>query len=217
MIKALYELALRENLLKDPDFEPHRVDLRLRITPEGAFHSFVQESEGRKVLVSAVPRLPTSRTGGSVRPGYLFDNPSYVLGHDAKGNGPERIEAFRAQVSDLARLNPQDPELRAFLKFLNDPKAIKSAIASRAEWTGSESDWHDGAVGARRVRVHSRRHSVRAQWTAMRSQPTGQMLQRCLTRAPWSSRSTGTRSSRCRARKAPCSCPSTSLPRAFPA
>ena len=115
-----------------------------------------------------------------MRPGYLFDNPSYVLGHDAKGNGPERLEAFRAQVSDLARLNPQDPELRAFLKFLNDPKAIKSAIAGPRRVDGIGIDWHDGAVGARRVRVHSRKQVRRAQWTAMRSQPTGQMLQRCL-------------------------------------
>jgi CRISPR-associated protein Csd1 len=180
VIRALYELALRENLLKDPDFEPHRVDLRLRITPEGDFHSFIQESEGRRVLVSAVPRLPTSRTGGAVRPGYFFDNPSYVLGHDAKGNGPERLESFRSQVIELAQLHPQDPELQAFLRFLNDPKAIRRAIASRAEWTGSEWIGITVLLDPDATSFLHESKLVRGQWATLRGRASGQKLQRCL-------------------------------------
>ena len=178
MIKALYDLALRENLLLDPDYETHRVDLRLRITPEGAFHSFVQESEGRVVFSSSVPRLPAKRPGGAVKPGYFFDNPSYVLGHDDK-HGPKRLETFRSQVRQVAALNPKDPELAAFLRFLEDPRELSRAIASRPEWTGSE--WIGTTVlfeSDSAAFVHESK-LVRRQWAALRQPVSQKKPQQC--------------------------------------
>jgi hypothetical protein len=56
MLRALHELAEREGLLDDPDFERHRVDLRIRVASDGALLAVEQVSDGRNVLVSAVPR-----------------------------------------------------------------------------------------------------------------------------------------------------------------
>src|ERR1700722_12454390 len=99
MLRALYELAMREGLLDDPDTERHRVDLRIRLALDGALVAVEQVSDGRDVLTSAVPRLP-KRSGLAVRPGLLFDVSGYALG--AGKDAANRAMAFRQLTEQVA-------------------------------------------------------------------------------------------------------------------
>src|SRR6185437_2461162 len=134
MLQALCELAAREGLLDDPDFERHRVDLRIRVARDGALVALEQVSEGREVLTSAVPRLP-KRSGLAVRAGLLFDVSGYALG--AGKDADRRAAAFRVLAEQTA-MATRDAGARAVARFLGDRKAMSAALASRPEWTGAE-------------------------------------------------------------------------------
>lgn len=175
MLQALYELAQREGLLDDPDFERHRVDLRLRVGRDGRFLSLEQVSEGRDVLTTEVPR-PPKRSGLSVRPGLLFDVSGYALG--AGKDAANRLAAFR----DLARQVGQatrDPGVRAVGLLLGRSDQVRAVLASRHEWTGRE--WVGFVVeGDGDLFVHERT-AVRAYWSDQRAKAGGERpLMRCL-------------------------------------
>jgi CRISPR-associated protein Csd1 len=165
MLQALCELAAREGLLDDPDFERHRVDVRIRVARDGSLVAVEQVSEGCEVLTSAVPRLP-KRSGLAVRSGLLFDVSGYALG---AGKDADRRAAFRA-VAEQAAMATRDPGVRAVARFLGDQNAVRAALSRRPEWTGAE--WVGFALDGASEFVHER-SSVRAYWTALRDSDKG--------------------------------------------
>ncbi len=134
ILQALYELALRERLLDDPDFEVHRIDVRITLSADGRPTAVSLLSEGKTVTTTTIPRLPLGRSGQSVKPGFFFDNAGYVL-----GLGPlpfQRSGAFIVLVEEVARTT-NDAGARAVLAFLqSDPKCtVKSMFPDIVDWT----------------------------------------------------------------------------------
>lgn len=175
MLQALHELAQREGLLDDPDFERHRVDLRVRLGRDGRFLALEQVSEGHDVLITVVPRTP-KRTGLCVRPGVLFDLSGYTLG--AGKDGINRLAAFRDVATQVGAVT-DDAGVRAVAAFLAQPKERHRALATRNEWTGRE--WVGFVLeGDGDMFVHAR-PAVRAYWSKQRAQAAGGgRLARCL-------------------------------------
>jgi CRISPR-associated protein Csd1 len=175
MLRALYDLAAREGLLDDPDFERHRVDLRVRVGDGGSLVAVEQVSEGRDALTSAVPRLPR-RTGLAIRPGVLFDVSGYALG--AGKDAERRAAAFRRLAEEVAETTG-DAGARAVAQFLGNGDAVRSALARRTAWTGAE--WVAFTLDGDGDGFVHERPAVRAFWTARRSRASGGAgLLRCL-------------------------------------
>ncbi|WP_223641782.1 type I-C CRISPR-associated protein Cas8c/Csd1 [Corallococcus sp. EGB] len=189
IIGALYEYALREGLLEDPDVEPLAVDFFLEVADDGRFLALVPTSdeEGR-VPRRAVPRKP-QRSGTAIVAGFFVDNAKYVLGHggdEAKARlHPERNAAFRALVDATAK-ETQDPAARAVAAFLGRlDSELPRILNQRAEWTGEERlafRWS----GDDALLVHERL-ALRDAWRRRRSakqEDEGPLMQ-CLVTGRW--------------------------------
>lgn len=96
ILQELYHLALRENLLEDPDYEPKAVPWVIDIGPGGRFLGFVrtqgQTSDGSekkprydKGKMFNIPRHPVRAS--NIAACYLIDNMSYVFGKDERNSG----------------------------------------------------------------------------------------------------------------------------------
>ncbi|MFO0593590.1 MAG: type I-C CRISPR-associated protein Cas8c/Csd1 [Polyangiaceae bacterium] len=170
MLAALYELAQREHLVDDPDYEKKKVDFLLRIDGGGGFVALVptRTEEGRAHEIQ-VPRFP-KRSGTGTTPGFLFDNAKYVLGlggEDAERN--ERcVEAFRGLVVDVAE-RTGDAGAVAVARFFERRREQLAAIREQhpdGAWTGSE--WIAFVLdGDDERRVHDR-PAVREHWASLR-------------------------------------------------
>lgn len=147
MLRALYDLAQRLNLLESPDYEKKKVDLFLRIDENGRFLSL--EPAGDKVGRGKpidVPRLPNRTVG--VKAGLLFDNAKYVLGVSNEEGKADRLDrctaAFREEVGAAAE-QTQDIAVLAVQKFLDQLPEQRASILSKypfgssSDWTGSEN------------------------------------------------------------------------------
>lgn len=136
MIQALYELAQRERLLEDPDYEEQRVDLIISIDADGKYLSLMANGgsklgEGRRLKI---PRLPTTRTSG-IMARLLCDNAKYVLGVEKVGDGrkarPERIAEcaalFEQEVRNLAD-QTTDVAVAAVDRFLRSRGSVLHSL-----------------------------------------------------------------------------------------
>ena len=176
MLLPLYELALCEGLLDEPDYERHRVDLRVRIGKDGRFVRLDPMSEGRDVFLTKVPRLP-KRPSRSLRPGFLFDVSGYALG--VGKDADRRLAALRDLAFQVGEVT-QDAGARALSFFLGQTRDVRAALAARSEWSGAE--WVGFAVdGDGDDFVHAR-PTLRAYWVAQRAVSSGETdkLRRCL-------------------------------------
>lgn len=143
MLKALYDLAEREGLLADPDYEMKRVDFLVRVANSGRFVALVPtvDDEGR----ASEKRVPKTkkRSGTAATPQFLFDNAKYVFGiNDGRmdARSGECAAAFRKWVAEAAE-ETGDEGLNAVARFLAKlSDGMKSIFAERPqkEWTGSE-------------------------------------------------------------------------------
>lgn len=182
MLKALYDLALRENLSPDPDYEPHRVDYFLRIDDEGRALSLIPTAnEQGRALERSVPRLP-KRAG--VDPGYFFDSSQYLLGVVAKNKKPElaqrSVEAITRQVNEIAE-RVDDVGARAVASFFRRRETEFPKVRGWKidEWTGSE--WIAFVRDADGAQPVFDRPVIRAEWARRRNtQLDGSSLVRCL-------------------------------------
>jgi CRISPR-associated protein Csd1 len=140
ILQALYELAERENLIEDPDFELKPIRYMINIGPGGVFLGFqdtnstpaVDETAGRRKKAKPQPkvfRVPLDtgfkmRTSGDC-PGPFVDKREYVLGFpeaNSKGvaqveRGLRRRDLFRAFVKS-AHEATKDEAVAAVLAFL---------------------------------------------------------------------------------------------------
>lgn len=185
MLKALYELAKREGLVEDPDFEKRKVDLFLRIDANGKFLAL--EAAGARAgqgKVIHVPRLP--RRAKNIAPGFLFDNAKYVLGIGKEdrmvGRNEHCAQAFHALVDRLAA-GTQDAGAVAVSRFLTRRHEQLPAVLSAYPF-GNNSDWIGSEFIAFRYVpgngiVHER-DAIRAYWSAIRSRNTDGRTLTCL-------------------------------------
>ena len=185
MLAALYELAQRENLVDDPDYEKKKVDFFLRIDAQGTFRGLIPtRTDGGRAHEIPVPRFP-KRAGIGTNPGFLFDNAKYVLGlggEDIERN--ERcVESFRALVADLVE-RTHDEGAIAVARFFDRRKEQLAAIREQhpdGAWTGSE--WIAFMLDGDDERCVHDRSAVRSHWASLR-QGTGDgeggALIRCL-------------------------------------
>lgn len=132
ILQALYQLALRESLVDDLDYEPKPVGFVIRVDDGGRFlgcqstYSTPQVEEGsrKKPIPRArtfmVPREPP-RTSGA-RAFFFIDKAEYALGIDPDGKRPAdklavRFELFRQRVEECAAAT-HDPGAIAVRDFL---------------------------------------------------------------------------------------------------
>lgn len=131
ILQALYELAEREGLARDLDFEAKPIRFVVRVGHGGRYLGVVDtrgepelDVPGRKRKAMAktfrVPREP-ARTSGA-RAFFLYDKAEYVIGRDPDGKRPAdqlaaRAALFRARVEECARATGDDA-VRAMLELL---------------------------------------------------------------------------------------------------
>lgn len=147
MLRALYDMAQRQGLLENPDYEKKKVDLYLRIDEQGTLLSIeaTGDAVGRGQLID-VPRMPI-RTQ-AIKSGLLFDNAKYVLGTGKAEDKVERLAqcvlAFSDEVKRAADAT-QDSSVQAVARFMDRLPEQRESLVNRypfggpTDWTGSEN------------------------------------------------------------------------------
>lgn len=169
MLRALYDLALREGLLENPDFEKKKVDFFLTVDDEGRALGLIPTGDkigrGKEIYV---PRLPKRTV--AVTSGFLFDKAEYALGVSAEGGErTARCAAEFQKLIDEAAAAVADPGLQAVARFLARRNAELPALLpqnTHGPWTGGEMIAFRYAADD--SLVHER-PAVRAYWSAQRS------------------------------------------------
>lgn len=150
ILQALYELAHRENLMEDPDFEMKPVAWLVMVSPEGKLleitgtHTLPVGAEKKKFR--PVPKslsLPRERpvTSGD-RAFLLFNKAEYVFGVDPEGNREAkklkaRFGLFRQKVKEC--LDGTDDEgVRAVSALLEDVHAGKQVVSLPDDCAGND-------------------------------------------------------------------------------
>lgn len=170
ILQALYDLAQRERLVEDPDFELVLVDFVLRVREDGSLAALVSlQDEKGKGQAMRVPRLPKRANG--IVPGFLVDNAKYVLGlsKSASERDAQCHSAFRQHIRTAALADPDEGLLATnrFYERFEENTAQLFKFRPREEWSGDER-----LAFARDVddqgRVHDRPR-VRAYWAGLRA------------------------------------------------
>jgi CRISPR-associated protein Csd1 len=172
MLRALYDLAQREGLLDDPDFEKRRVDFLVHVDDRGRFLALVPtvDEKGRAKEL-AVPRQPKRTV--KIAAGFFFDNAKYALGIGPEGKSDARVrectDAFRTEVAACAEATGDEgaAALARFLDRLDDERPKLFTKRPAKEWTGSE--WIAFVRDADGTKPIHERRKVRAHWTRLRA------------------------------------------------
>ncbi len=191
ILQALHQLAVREGLLRNPDYEPKPVAWLIRVNREGRLlgiegtHTPVEDARTKQLRslpkMYSVPRQPV-RTSGD-RAFFLVDKAEYVLGIDPVGNRSaskleKRAQLFRKEVAACAEATGDEGVL-AVLKFL-DELGSQGPIALDDETRGN--DLFAFVYSPDVDLLVSNRPVVREFWSAQRAssaEETGALV-RCL-------------------------------------
>lgn len=135
ILQTLYDLAQKEHLMEDPDFEPKPVAWLVRLSGKGELLGIVgthvtEPATGKKPAKEVaksfpVPRQPTGRSGTKAPASFFVDNAKYVFGLSTKGKkfsakeGQEKTALFRELIAECAA-QTRDQGANAVLKFLED-------------------------------------------------------------------------------------------------
>jgi CRISPR-associated protein Csd1 len=146
ILQSLAQLAEREGLIENPDYQIGEVSWVIRLKPDGRFimlQSLLQPPEGKKGRdhgrKMTIPRR-SGRTSG-VDADFLVDNAQYVFGINVdpkKKSNPERLseccQAFAAKVAEAAS-HTGDSRLEAVSRFLAGPdvEAANREVNAQAE------------------------------------------------------------------------------------
>jgi len=135
ILQALYQLAQREGLMEDPDFEPKPVAWLVRVSQEGKLLGirgthYTVPAEGKRkprqvAKTFSIPRRPTGKSGTKAPSGFLVENAKYAFGLPTKDKtfspdeGTEKSGWFREMVAKCAE-ETNDEATRAVVSFLED-------------------------------------------------------------------------------------------------
>ncbi|MDG3002828.1 type I-C CRISPR-associated protein Cas8c/Csd1 [Paludisphaera mucosa] len=192
ILKELADLARREGLLEDPDYEPKPVRWTIDIGLGGKFLDAPEtqgpmDAKGKtRPKVFQVPRT-RPRTSGSAA-NFMVDKPEYVLGFDPDENPKKHGKLaghrslFREYVEEGLAFASEDPGMSALLCFLRDDVAVGQAIAKlRGPAVSNDLIAFRYIAGGENNLIHHR-DAVRTAWKAMRnpSERTNKSLPACL-------------------------------------
>ncbi len=129
MLRQLYDLARREQLVADPDYEPKAISFIVVVGGGGALRSIIStltpppSGKGKSVAKRLMVPRETVRTS-AVQPQFLWDNAQYVFGISVdtkKTKSAEALqrcrESFRSAVEAAAEAT-KDSVLRDVATFL---------------------------------------------------------------------------------------------------
>lgn len=191
MLQALYDLAERENLVPDPDFETKPVAYLVYVGEGGTFIGIrstktTPPAEGnRKPKPVAkdfkVPRQP-GRSGSKPPPQFLVDNAKYVFGLGTADKaisaeeGAERAGWFRERVQACAEATG-DPACKAVTAFLESVATGRIQIDLPEDCVSNDQFAFVNAPDD--TFVHAR-PAVVEYWREERKQEAGDARWRCL-------------------------------------
>jgi len=181
ILQALHDLAQRESLVDDPDFEPRPVAWIIRISETGeplgiiGTHSLLPSGGKRKpkrvAKMFRIPRRPTGKSGIKAPPGFLVENAKYVFGLPTQDKafsaeeGEEKSRWFRDLVTECAEAT-HDKGARAVVQLLNRVAADRHSL-KLPEDCRSNDLFAFQFVGDEDLLVHDR-PNVRAWWKDQR-------------------------------------------------
>jgi len=140
ILRSLVELAQREELLANPDYEPKPVAWIIAVGEDGTFLSLIptasdaEAGKKAKARVFAIPRR-WGRTVNSLAD-FLVDKSEYVLGVEPDGKRKDedlrvRLDLFRRSVRDAAAAT-ECSSLAAVVSFLENDSERGRAIERAA-------------------------------------------------------------------------------------
>jgi CRISPR-associated protein Csd1 len=192
ILKELADLARREGLVDDPDFEPKPVRWVVGLGRGGKLLGVTApelppDAKGKvRPKVFQVPRSP----GRTMKPvaNFLVDKAEYALGFDPdddpkkRGKLANHKDLFIEYIEAGLSLAPGDAGLSALLGFLRDDEAVGKAVGEIRDRAAANDliafRYSDGDESGM---VHDR-GAVRAAWKALRnpSIPQGDKVVECL-------------------------------------
>lgn len=142
-----YEHLAAQEKLARPGWSDSAISYALYINDTGELTQVVslkeeQERGKKKALVPrsmTLPSPPTGRTGKSFKPAFVWDNSSYILGADEKGNPQRSADCFQASKDFHHQLldGVKSPAAKALLAFFDhwDPAFTRKhpALADKLE------------------------------------------------------------------------------------
>ena len=141
ILQALYQLAHREDLVGDPDFEPKQIAWLVRISQEGKLlgiegtHYIPREEAKKKRPKSVAKTYFVPREGGRTRGDrafFLYDKAEYVFGIDPEGKrNPnvlnKRFNLFK-EIVESCLDETRDDAVIAVSKFLQGVASGKQSV-----------------------------------------------------------------------------------------
>ena len=181
ILQALYELAQREGLMGDPDFEPKRVAWLVRVSEGGRLLGvegtrYTPAEEQKKKKPKAIPKsflLPREKpvTSGD-RAFLLFNKAEYAFGIDPQQKRSsekvrERFGLFRTKVKGCLR-DTNDQGVRAVYLFLEDVATGRQSVSLPADC--ASNDLFAFVYAPDIDRLVTDRPAVREYWKKIRQQ-----------------------------------------------
>ncbi|MBN1904522.1 MAG: type I-C CRISPR-associated protein Cas8c/Csd1 [Deltaproteobacteria bacterium] len=155
ILKALFDLAQREDLLPDPDFEIKPISWVIRVGDNARFLSIEPLKQTEKLTVGSkkkpkmfgtpktVPKQQPSRSGKDPEPEFLVDNPLYALGKSIPSNKynisvcKKRLRMFAAKII-LCGHKTKDVGAVSVGRFLRDVNRGSLQIETPQEMKGND-------------------------------------------------------------------------------
>lgn len=191
ILQALYELAQREGLVQDPDYEWKPVAWLVRVAPGGRLvgiegtHSDSETGRGKpRPKPFRVPRQPV-RTSGD-RAFFLVDKAEYVFGVDPTGKRPTkklavRSALFREQIEECVRATG-DPAASAVSDLVRDVAEGRQQVDLPEEC--APNDLFAFLYTQDGDRLVSDRPDVQEYWRSLRKRDEGAEAQCLVTGQP---------------------------------
>lgn len=155
ILKALYDLAVREELVPDPDFEIKPVSWVIRVGDGGKLLAIEPLKQAEKLPEGAkkkpkmfgtpkkVPKQQPSRSGKHPLPEFFVDNPLYVLGKSvpAEKYKPLVCKKRQGMFADIVRLCAEvskDSGVMACTSFLQKHARGELELAIPSDMKGND-------------------------------------------------------------------------------
>ncbi len=132
-----YEALAAQGKLPRPGWSGSAISYALYIDDAGELKQVVslkeEQERGKKKVLAPQPMIlpapPVGRTGKSFKPAFLWDNSSYILGADEKGNPQRSTSCFQASKDFHHQLldGVESPAAKALLAFFDhwDPASTR--------------------------------------------------------------------------------------------